>query len=259
MLTITVDDAHNCLVVTPEGRLTESDFDKLAQAFDARANAADRIPNLVIHARSFPGWSDFGGLVGHLNFVRDHHKRIPKIALVSDSRILDVAPQVAKQFLRADIRHFDGDDLNEALEWVATAESGAPAATLIEGLPSDVLGVSVRGTVSARDYEEIIVPAVEQKLKDNARIKMLYHVTPELTSYTAGAVWSDARLGMMNLTRFSRIALVADQDWMRNSLRLFAPLIPGEVRVFPNAEYETAKEWLSRPEAPTEADAAVDA
>jgi hypothetical protein len=246
MLKITEDDARNCLLVTPEGRLTESDFDALTAAFNDRANRTDRIPNLVIHAKTFPGWSDFGGLVGHLNFVRGHHKLIPKIALVSDARILDIAPSIARHFLYADIRHFPDTELQKALDWVAEADAEPAAVSLIDGLPSDVLGLSVRGEVSARDYSEVIVPAVEKKLQDHARIKLLYHVTPEFESVTAGAMWSDARVGLMHLTRFSRIALVTDQAWMRNALRVFAPLVPGEVRVFTNEEYATALEWLAR-------------
>lgn len=248
MLTITVDDAHNCLLVEPEGRLTETDFEKLTESFNTRANESDSIPNLVIHAKGFPGWADFGGLAGHLSFVRDHHKLIRKIALVSDARILDMAPQIAGRFLQADIRHFAGGDLEAALDWVGAAETDLPAVTLMDDLPGDVLGVEVRGTVTARDYESVIVPKVERMLKDHAKIRLLYYVTPDLKAISPGAMFADARLGMVNLTRFSRIALVADQDWMRNSLRMFGPFIPGEVRVFTVPELDAAKAWVTRPE-----------
>lgn len=262
MLQITDDTIHNCLLVTPEGRLTESDFESLKRTFDARVAASGSTPNLVIHARAFPGWADFGGLVGHLAFVRDHHRLIRKIALVSDARILDIAPQVARTFLRADIRHFPADRLTDALAWVAAPETDVPAVRLIGGLPSDVLGVEVHGTVTARDYETVIVPAIEEKLARHPRIRLLYRVAEDFRAISPGAIWSDARIGLMNLTRFSRVALVSDHDWMRNAVRLFAPLMPGEVRVFPDAEYETAKAWIGGPDLdgePTEADRAVDA
>lgn len=246
MLKITEDAEHGCLVLEPEGRLTESDFDKLTETFNDKVNASDAIPNLVIHAKSFPGWADFGGLAGHVNFLRDHHKLIRKIALVSDARILDVAPQIAKHFVYADLRHFPGDGMEDALNWVAEPSAEGSAMRLIEGLPDDVLGVEVSGAVSARDYTEILIPAVEAKLGNHRRIKLLYHVTPEFKSFSPGAMWNDARVGMMNFSKFNRIALVADQDWMRNAVRLFAPLIPGEVRVFLEDEMETATAWITR-------------
>jgi len=262
MLKITDDPDHNCLRVVPEGRLTESDFDHLTGFFNDRVTRTGKVPNLVIHAESFPGWADFGGLVGHLGFVREHHRLIRKIALVSDARVLDVAPQVARHFLHADLRHFPANALSEALDWVAAPDSDGAALSLIEGLGDDVLGIEVRGAVTARDYAEVVEPAMRDKLAAHPKLKLLYRVTPDFHSVTAGALWSDARLGLMNLTRFSRIALVADQDWMRNAVRLLAPLVPGEVRVFLGEEYGTAVAWVRRadpPDEPSEIDRSWDA
>lgn len=55
MLEITEDDAHNCFVVAPSGTLSKADFERLTEQFNARMHATDRVPNLVIHARGFPG------------------------------------------------------------------------------------------------------------------------------------------------------------------------------------------------------------
>lgn len=249
MLRITDDAAHGCLLVEPEGRLTETDFEALTTAFNEVVNTRDTVPNLVIHARSFPGWADFGGLFGHVGFVRDHHRLVRRIALVSDDRILDLAPYIANRLLHAEIRHFRADALPAALDWVAERPD-APNVAIIPGLPDAVLGVAVRGAVTARDYAEVIQPEVERRLKDHARISLLYHVTPEFRSISPGAMWSDAKVGLTHLTRFARIALVSDHDWMRNTARVFAPLLPGELRVFVGSEYDAAVAWVGRAAAP---------
>ena len=244
MLKITDDAAHNALVLEPSGALTRGDFEEAARRFDARA-AAGEAPNLVIHAKGFPGWADFGAMTEHFRFVRAHEDRVAKIALVSDSAVLEIGPRIARQFMSAEVRRFPADEMAAALTWVAKHEPAAPSVTLIEGLPDDVVGISVGGTVRARDYAETIEPLIEAKLKTHDRIKCLYRIGPEFESFTAGAAWSDARLGLTHLTSFRKIALVTDVGWIAQATRLFAPMIPGEVQVFADAELADAKAWIA--------------
>jgi hypothetical protein len=253
MLTITDDEAHNCFVLEPSGTLTKADFDALTERFNARVNATDRVPNHVIHAPAFPGWASFAALLEHLRFIRDHHRVIGKIALVSDARVLDLAPRIARHFVAADIRHFPADELDAALAWVAMAGPARSQVTVMEGLPDDVVGVSVSGVITARDYAETIVPLIERKLGQHERIKLIYRLGPEFTSFTPGAVWSDARVGIMHLTQFSKIAVVSDIDWIRHAVRAFAPLIPGEVHVFAEARINDAKAWIGEAADPASA------
>ena len=76
---------------------------------------------LLIDAEAFPGWSDFAALLAHLRFVRDHHRKIEKVAVVSDSRFLAAAPAVASHFVQADIRHFPHAQRDDALAWLRGA------------------------------------------------------------------------------------------------------------------------------------------
>ena len=168
MLEIRDDEVHDCFVVEPSGKLTEADFEALAQRFDARIAAGNPVPNLVIHARDFPGWADFGAMFAHVGFIRDHQRQIEKIALVSDSRVLELGPKIARHFVAAEIRHFPEEALAAALDWVAEPQDRASHVSVIDDLPDDVVGLSVHGVVSARDYAETIVPLVEAKLRDHA-------------------------------------------------------------------------------------------
>ena len=43
------------------------------------------------------------------------------------------------------------------------------------------------------------------------------------------------------------MAVVSDLGWIRISMRLFGPLIPGEARVFHLAEASAAREWIADP------------
>jgi hypothetical protein len=250
MLKITEDDARDLFLLEPSGTLEKADFDRLTEKVDARVAAGRPVPNLVIHARAFPGWADFAAFSGHLRFLRSNESRIEKIALVSDSGILDIAPKIARHFVAARLRHFPEDELAQAQDWAAVRDDEPPHVTLIEGLPDDTLGISVRGILGARDYTEVIIPAVEAKLAGRNRIKLLCQIGPEFETMTAGAVWNDTRLGVTHLTSFSKIALVTDINWMRGAARVFAPLVPADIHVFRNRELEAAKAWIAAPAGP---------
>ena len=49
----------------------------------------------------------------------------------------------------------------------------------------------------------------------------------------------------MHLRDFEKVALVSDITWIRHAVRLFAPLIPGHVHVFGDAELAEAKAWIA--------------
>jgi hypothetical protein len=119
MMRITDDPAHDALVVEPQGRLEKADFEALSARFDRVADEWGRIPNLVVHAPAFPGWADFAGFLEHLQFIRAHERLVPKIALVSDSVLLDIVPRIARHFVSADVRTFPAEDLAAALRWSA--------------------------------------------------------------------------------------------------------------------------------------------
>jgi hypothetical protein len=46
---------------------------------------------------------------------------VKKIAAVTESGFLSIMPQVAKHFVKAEVRHFDYTDMDAALNWLKTA------------------------------------------------------------------------------------------------------------------------------------------
>jgi hypothetical protein len=115
----------------------------------------------------------------------------------------------------------------------------------ITDLPDNVLGFTARGKVTAKDYETVLVPAVEEAIAARHKIRFLYHLGPELSGFEAGALWDDAKVGLKHPTSWERVAIVTDTEWIRVATKVFGFAIPGEVRVFGNAEMPAAREWLS--------------
>jgi hypothetical protein len=105
------------LIIEPESSLQSSDFDMLCSVVDPCIKENCELNGLVIHAESFPGWKDFGALLAHINFVKDHHAHIRKVAAVADDGIVAILPTIADHFVKASVKHFGADDIDSAIEW----------------------------------------------------------------------------------------------------------------------------------------------
>jgi hypothetical protein len=110
------------LILTPEAPLESADFERLVQEIDPYIEANGKLHGVMIDAESFPGWKDFAGLIAHLRFVRNHHQKVQKIAVVSDSSFLSFAPKFASHFVQAEVKHFSHSQREDALHWL-TGES----------------------------------------------------------------------------------------------------------------------------------------
>jgi hypothetical protein len=115
---------------------------------------------------------------------------------------------------------------------------------LITDLPENVLGIRARGDVTADDYQSVLVPAVEARLRTHKKLRLLYVLGPEFEGYTGPAAWEDTKVGMRHFTDFDRIAVVTDVDWVSRMVRAFGFVVPGDVRVFPNDDADRAKSWI---------------
>ena len=115
----------------------------------------------------------------------------------------------------------------------------------IPDLPDHVLGFTAKGTVTADDYESVIIPAVEAMFSRQRKVRFLYHLGEEFSGIEAAAAWDDARLGLKHLTGWEKMALVSDVDWIRWAVKIFGLAITGQVRVFHNRDLAEAKGWIS--------------
>lgn len=107
------------LVVRPKGPLAADDFAALAADADTYIDRHGRLSGLMICAPTFPGWQGLEGAIAHFKFVRDHHRKISKVAFVSDSGLLALLPRLADHFVGAQVKHFKRDEEAKALVWIA--------------------------------------------------------------------------------------------------------------------------------------------
>ena len=106
------------LVLHPEGPLEAADFTTLASHVDAYLERHGTLRGVLIRAKSFPGWKDFGALLAHLKFVKEHHQRIEKVAVVADGAFANIMPNIANHFVHAQVQHFDFAREDAAWAWL---------------------------------------------------------------------------------------------------------------------------------------------
>ena len=118
MLDYELHRAEGILILKPGGPLESTDFEKLVRDVDPYIGEKGKLNGLMIYVKSFPGWDNFAAFLSHMKFVKNHHQKVKKIAAVTGGGFLSIMPQVANHFIRAEVRHFDYDDKDAALDWL---------------------------------------------------------------------------------------------------------------------------------------------
>ena len=85
MIEHTLDEVHSILYVRPRSKLEQADFEQLAATVNPHIEERGALAGLIIEVAAFPGWDSLGAMASHFRFVRDHHKHIKKVGVVSDS------------------------------------------------------------------------------------------------------------------------------------------------------------------------------
>ena len=115
---------------------------------------------------------------------------------------------------------------------------------VLKNLPDPIAGFSAIGTITKNDYEQVIIPVVEEKLKIHGKVSLLYHIGPRYAHFSLGAAWDDLKLGVKHLGSWKRIALVSDVRWIRGCIRFFGWLMPAKVHIYHNGQYNEARAWV---------------
>ena len=114
----------------------------------------------------------------------------------------------------------------------------------LEGFPETVVAIACKGQVTGRDYAEVLIPKVEAALKQHEKVRLYYEIGADFQGIDPGAVWEDFWVGMEHLSRWERIAVVTDVEWIGNTMKFFSFLIPGEIRLFPLSQAAQARDWI---------------
>jgi hypothetical protein len=113
--------------------------------------------------------------------------------------------------------------------------------SLIEGLPDDVVGIVARGRVTKKDYDRVVLPAVQKSLTQHDKIRLYY----DLSTRFPGAAWEELKEASDEFPPWARIAVVTDVGWIRHTVSVLRFLIPAEIRVFPRTHAPEGLAWIT--------------
>ncbi len=113
-----LDQEEGLLEVHIAAPLNSLNFEVMTSAVDSYIEENGRLNGLLIHTKSFPGWEDLGSFISHIEFIKSHHKKIKKVALVTNSKLANIIPGFPQHFVNADIKNFSFNELREAKKWI---------------------------------------------------------------------------------------------------------------------------------------------
>ncbi|GHE03355.1 hypothetical protein U879_19755 [Defluviimonas sp. 20V17] len=116
---------------------------------------------------------------------------------------------------------------------------------VLGGMPEDVLAIEAKGKITRADYEDFLIPEVSRRIAKQGKVKLLYVLGDDFAGYTAGAAWDDAKLGLLHLGDFARVALVTDIEWIRMGVKMFAPMLRAPVHLYHLGALDEARAWIT--------------
>ena len=122
MLKHTLLADEGILILEPSDALESADFEAVIHNMDPYLAEHDSLAGLMIFAKAFPGWSNLEAAIGHLQLVENYHKKIKRLAIVSDNALLTALAKFAADLVHPDVKHFSASAYEDALSWLKSSD-----------------------------------------------------------------------------------------------------------------------------------------
>lgn len=116
---------------------------------------------------------------------------------------------------------------------------------LINDLPPYVTGLHAFAEVSETEFENALVPIIDDLLQRNRKINFVLVLETDIKNFASGAWCGNIKIGFKYFFKWGRVALVTDQKSVMGYSDLFKYIIPGKFRYFPLDDLDKAIRWVS--------------
>jgi hypothetical protein len=117
--------------------------------------------------------------------------------------------------------------------------------TKINDLPANMAGFRATGEVTQADFDDVVIPEVKKQVAATGVLNYMLVLDTSVKNFTFGAWFKDAVLGIRNLTKWNRAAIIADSQGIHTFTDIFSAVMPGTFRAFDHAEMDRAVDWVS--------------
>jgi hypothetical protein len=115
----------------------------------------------------------------------------------------------------------------------------------INDLPGNMIGFRATGDVTAEDFQNTVIPEVKEFLKTQDQLNYMLVLDTDVKNFTSGAWISDVWLGLKELTKWNRSAIISDSKTIKVVTDIFSKVMIGEFKVFEHSDYDAAVAWVS--------------
>jgi hypothetical protein len=102
------------------------------------------------------------------------------------------------------------------------------------------------GKVQQIDFQQLIILAVEDLVSRTGQLNFLLYLDTTIENFTSSAWLKEVTLGMKNLTKWNRAAIVTDASNVIKFTNGFRYIMPGEFSGFEKEELNEALLWVSK-------------
>ncbi len=108
----------NILKIIPPKKLKEGDFAAITPQVDEFIKKHKKI-RILLDASKFDGWSTFGAFKEHIRFVKKHHKKVDRGALIAWRHPWQPwVAYIVRLFLHPELKVFRKGCESEAKKWI---------------------------------------------------------------------------------------------------------------------------------------------
>jgi len=117
--------------------------------------------------------------------------------------------------------------------------------TEIREVPTNMVAFRATGEVTKEDFEKVVFPAVEKVVERTGELNYLLLLQTDAKNFTLGAWWKDMVLGLKELFKWRRAAIVTDSETIIHFTHIFSIFAPGIYKGFLPDEFDQAVTWVS--------------
>jgi hypothetical protein len=107
-----------------------------------------------------------------------------------------------------------------------------------------IIGLRATGKLTDHDYQEVLIPTLEPLIDKQDKIRLLCFMDEEFAGIEAGAIWDDAKFFFPHKDDFEKMAVVGGPKWIKLIMKLFGPLMKGEMKTFSTDQLSEAWAWI---------------
>ena len=115
----------------------------------------------------------------------------------------------------------------------------------MDDMPTGTIGFTAVGEVEDDDWEETVEPLLRQRIAAGEKVRLLYLLGPNAADVEGDAMKADAGFRARHAGAIERVAIVADESWIKPAIKAWSILMPGEARAFAVHDLPAAKAWLA--------------